>query len=239
MTKKILNNEPNVDNNVGEAEDKNFGKLFLCDPSWYETLEDEEDSVRLHVYDALFKYRLTGEVPELSAVEKVYFKFMTHAVDRFDKGKKEHDKETSRVRSINGKKGAEARWGKEKMANDGKNGKNGHTIPIHTIPSPNSMCIVNNTSSNADASEASSEAPPSGSSDADSIQDYYNSQVSLCGARLRQSKGLSTKRRTAILGTSARERTDSRGGRHCRPHLSSPMGAHPDFGVSAQTPTNS
>ncbi len=56
-------------------------KRFTATTSWAKSLAEVPDKVRLEVYDALFSYVETGEVPNISAEARAAFAFIRTDLD--------------------------------------------------------------------------------------------------------------------------------------------------------------
>ncbi|MDR0970522.1 MAG: DUF6291 domain-containing protein [Lentimicrobiaceae bacterium] len=92
---------------------------FIFYTSWVKSIQGLSDDVRLEIYDAIFEYVATREIPALKSMAALAFNFIKEDIDR-NFQKYEVLKNT---RSEAGRAGATARWQNKKMANDSKNSK--------------------------------------------------------------------------------------------------------------------
>lgn len=54
---------------------------FTVTTSWYECIKDFDDDLRLEIYDAIFKYASTHEIPKLSKIGLAAFQFIKMDID--------------------------------------------------------------------------------------------------------------------------------------------------------------
>ena len=97
-------------------------EAFVFYGSWCEAIKKLPVEIRTEIYEATIHYGLTGNIDTLSPMAELAFGFIKNDIDRNNKTYEERQ----RQRSEAGKKGNEARWGKQSqdIANNDEESQN-------------------------------------------------------------------------------------------------------------------
>ncbi|MBR6266091.1 MAG: hypothetical protein IKR66_05825 [Bacteroidales bacterium] len=107
-------------------------EAFVFYGSWCEAIKKLPVEIRTEIYEATIHYGLTGNIDTLSPMAELAFGFIKNDIDRNNKTYEERQ----RQRSEAGKKGNEARWGKQSQ-DKANNDEESQNITNHSEISQN------------------------------------------------------------------------------------------------------